>query len=164
MRKRDIILHLRRLAKRYNLLLAITKKVPQTVDGYFHFSECKLYIKSSLTIQNTLITFFHELAHGVAYKNGFWVDLHEGRWGSLNNAYNIEKNIDRIALHLWNKHIEEIPGGRKKWKNFKKTYTEKDRKRINGILEEFFIGRNEQHILTKEQIKEQMNKLMEKIK
>jgi hypothetical protein len=164
MRKKDIILCLRRLTKWYNLHLTVTKKVPRNIDGYFSFNKCKLFIKSTLTIQNTLITFFHELAHGVAYNNGFWKDFHEGRWGSLDNAYNIEKNIDRIALHLWNKHIEEIPGGRKKWKNFKKTYTEGDRKRINGILEDFFIGHNAQYILTKQQIKEQMNKLMEKIK
>jgi hypothetical protein len=162
--KKDLIPSLRAIAKEYKSRLIVSKRVPKSIDGYFLHSTSALVVKSSLTKKDTLITFFHELAHGVAYKHGFWRKYHEGRWGTVDNAYNIEKAIDKAALVLWNRHIEEIPGGRALWKNYEKTYTENDRKRIKMILEEHWDDENAKDVISPEQIKGDLARLLEILK
>lgn len=151
---------MRKIARSQNVGMIVTKRVPKTIDGYFLSRKGKIVIKSTLTKRALLLTFFHELAHSVAYNRGFWKDFHEGKWGSVDNSYAIEQKIEQIAVKLWNKHIEQIPGGKKLWGKYEKTYNITDMKHIKEVLGEFFIGTDEKYILSKEQIREDAKKLL----
>lgn len=88
------------------------------VDGSYCCKKRTMFISLSLTKKDTLTTFFHELAHHVACRRGWWLAYHHSEVTDSKKAFIIENRIDRLAQKLWNRYVD-----RKVWGRYKYAYT-----------------------------------------
>lgn len=86
----------------------------KTIAGTYNAKTNSLYLNTNQTKKHLLEAFFHEMGHFVAVK-------HQNKWKGyhyctrpihVNEAFNIENKIDKIANKLWNAHVDSTVWGK----------------------------------------------------
>tara|TARA_R110000868_G_scaffold103681_17_gene285391 strand:+ start:622 stop:984 length:363 start_codon:yes stop_codon:yes gene_type:complete len=98
------------------------------VAGTYNCDKQVIFIDMKQNRRNILLTFFHELAHHVAYSKGKWLEYHNNATTLLISAsakFDIENRIDKLAKKLWLLHVDV-----KQWGKYKYGYPKSQSKKI----------------------------------
>jgi len=82
------------------------------VEGSYNHKTKVIFLSSKLKKKNTLLTFFHELAHHIACKRGLWKKYHTQVVTDSEYAFLVENKVDRLAKKLWNRYVDSTIWGR----------------------------------------------------
>ena len=103
------------------------------VDGTYHTKTKVIYICSKLTKSNILQTFFHEFAHHIACKRGWWKMYHFEATTNTEFAFRVENKIDRLARKLWCKYVDS-----KIWGKYHFAYLVQNKRKHIKILNTYY--------------------------
>jgi hypothetical protein len=113
-------------AKSYGVKRVVFNNRAKYINGSFNSTNCVIFISTTLCKKDTLSTFFHELGHFEAVKNGMWNEYHANVHTNAYTAeekFYIEHGIDKIAMGLWNKYVNT-----KVWGKYTYTYKLKNKR------------------------------------
>lgn len=86
------------------------------ISGSYNAEQANIFVDGKQKKKEMLLTFFHELAHHVAYfQRGKWIVYHENAATpkiSPKAKFVIENKIDKIARGLWYKFVSTKAWGR----------------------------------------------------
>jgi hypothetical protein len=86
------------------------------ISGSYNADYRNIFVDGKQKKREMLLTFFHELAHHVAYfQKGKWITYHENAATpkiSAQAKFMIENKVDKIARQLWNKYVSVKTWGR----------------------------------------------------
>lgn len=91
------------------------------ISGSYNADRANIFVDGKQKKREMLLTFFHELAHHIAYyKKKKWITYHENAATpkiSAKAKFLIENNVDKIARQLWYKYVDI-----KKWGRYRYGY------------------------------------------
>ena len=85
------------------------------ISGSYNADRANIFVDGKQKKREMLLTFFHELAHHVAYSKKKWVVYHENAATpriSAKAKFHIENKVDKIAKQLWYKYVDIKQWGR----------------------------------------------------
>ena len=123
------------LAKSVGVNKVIFSKTGKRVSGTYQAKTKNMYLNLSLTKQQMLRTFFHELGHHTAAKQNKWAKYHFCLVTHMHadTIFDIENKVDKIGKSLWCKYVSSSH-----WGNYKYSYPKSQK---NSIIKNFITNR-----------------------
>jgi hypothetical protein len=121
--------NLKKLAQSVGVKRITYNKKAIYLVGSYSYVRKTMFLSLRQTKQETLITFFHELAHHVACTRGWWKSYHLNDVTNSKKAFIIENHIDKLGQKLWNRYVDQ-----KVWGKYKFAYAvSKRREQIKAL-------------------------------